>query len=35
MSSTNKTPGIELNSWVGSDVLKMTNFNEENCIIDY
>ena len=35
MSSTNKTPGIELNSWVGSDIPKMADFNEDNNIIDY
>lgn len=35
MSSTNKTPGIELNNWVGSDIPKMADFNNDNNIIDY
>ena len=34
MSSTNKTPGIGLNSWVGSDIPKMADFNNDNNIID-
>ena len=35
LSSTNKTPGIGLNSWVGTDVPKMEDFNEDNNTIDY
>ncbi|MBQ9517429.1 MAG: hypothetical protein IJR60_05075 [Eubacterium sp.] len=34
MSSTNKTPYLELNNWVGSDIPKRTDFNEDNNIID-
>ncbi|MBR0412091.1 MAG: hypothetical protein IJI47_00795 [Eubacterium sp.] len=34
MSSTNKTPYLELNSWVGSDIPKREDFNEDNNIID-
>ena len=34
MSSTNKTPNLNLNNWVGSDIPKMADFNEDNSIID-
>ncbi len=34
MSSTNKTPHLELNSWVGSDIPKMADFNADNSILD-
>lgn len=34
MSSTNKTVNLELNSWRGSDVPEMDDFNRDNIIID-
>ncbi len=34
MSSTNKTPYLELNNWVGSDKPKREDFNEDNNILD-
>ena len=34
MSSTNKTEELELNQWIGSDILKMEDFNRDNEIID-
>ncbi len=35
MSSTNKTPNLELNNWVGSDIPKREDFNEDNNILDW
>lgn len=34
MSSTNKTAHLGLNSWLGSDVPKRTDFNADNALID-
>lgn len=34
MSSTNKTPSLKLNSWVGSDVPQRSDFNNDNKILD-
>ncbi|MBR2134309.1 MAG: hypothetical protein IJ851_06320 [Eubacterium sp.] len=34
MSSTNKTPNLHLNSWIGSDKPKMDDFNYDNSILD-
>ena len=34
MSSTNKTANLKLNSWIGSDKPKRTDFNNDNDIID-
>lgn len=34
MSSTNKTQNLQLNSWLGSDVPQMEDFNRDNVIID-
>lgn len=34
MSSTNKTPSLELNSWIGSDVPQREDFNNDNEILD-
>lgn len=34
MSSTNKTPNLKLNSWIGSDKPKRSDFNADNEIID-
>lgn len=34
MSSTNKTQNLELNSWLGSDIPQMADFNRDNAIID-
>ena len=34
MSSTNKTPNLELNQWVGSDIPKRADFNADNSAID-
>lgn len=34
MSSTNKTQHLQLNSWIGSDKPKRTDFNADNVIID-
>lgn len=34
MSSTNKTPNLGLNSWVGPDKPKMADFNFDNNIVD-
>lgn len=34
MSSTNKTPNLELSQWVLSDPFNMTDFNEDNAKID-
>lgn len=34
MSSTNKTPNLRLNSWLGSDIPSRTDFVNDNAIID-
>ncbi len=34
MSSTNKTNYLGLNSWIGSDVPKRADFNQDNALID-
>ena len=34
MSSTNKTEELGLNQWVGTDVPKMEDFNNDNALID-
>lgn len=34
LSSTNKTPSLELNSWIGSDIPSREDFNRDNSIID-
>lgn len=34
MSSTNKTNFLGLNSWIGSDVPKRADFNQDNALID-
>lgn len=34
MSSTNKTEFLGLNSWIGSDVPKCSDFNQDNALID-
>ncbi|MCR5206852.1 MAG: hypothetical protein K6C14_00055 [Eubacterium sp.] len=34
MSSTNKTYHLRLNRWIGSDVPQMSDFNDDNVIID-
>ncbi len=34
LSSTNKTPHLRLNSWIGGDVPKRTDFVSDNAIID-
>ncbi len=34
LSSTNKTPALELNSWIGSDIPSREDFNRDNSIID-
>ncbi|MBZ9633201.1 hypothetical protein [Clostridium sp. FP1] len=34
MGSTNKTPNIGLNNWIGTDLIKRDDFNADNTIID-
>lgn len=34
MASSNKTPGLALNAWIGSDVPKMADFNADNALLD-
>lgn len=34
MPSSNKTPHLKLNSWIGSDIPKMTDFNNDNALLD-
>ena len=34
MPSSNKTPNLQLNSWIGSDIPKMADFNADNTLVD-
>jgi hypothetical protein len=34
MPSSNKTPYLKLNSWIGSDIPKMADFNADNALLD-
>ncbi len=34
MPSSNKTPHLKLNSWIGSDIPKMADFNTDNTLLD-